>query len=109
MIFYEDMVIYWQEGTLPPVRGDELLKAFSNTRVSTVFITEDDMHTPTVVEEKVLSFVQDYGMQPDKIKVVVMVALNPTDSWGKGFPYKVRISVFPKRLYKLYTSKQSGC
>lgn len=105
VVLYEDMLVLWGDGVLPPIPNVELLRRYSNTRVSTVFITEDDLDDPRVIEEKVACFLNDYGMRADKIKVVVMIARNPSCKWGRGFPYKIRISAFPRSGYELFDKK----
>lgn len=103
-VLYEDMLVYQQESSLPGIRNKTLLGRFSNTRVATVFVTEEDLNDPERVEYAVNYFLGRYGMQPDKVRVVVMIARNPTDNWGRGFPFKIRISVFPREEYDLYTA-----
>ena len=98
----EDMLVLWGEGTLPGIPNEELLKHCSNTRVSTVFITEDNLNDSGHIEEKVAYFMNDYGMQANMIKVVVMIARDPTCNWGRGFPFKIRISIFPRLGYELF-------
>lgn len=100
----KDILIHWKDGSLPGIENKELLRHFYNTRVSTVFVTEDDMYDSKVVEEKVSCFINQYGMQACKVKVIVMIATNPTSRHAGGFkfPFQVRISVFPLREYKLF-------
>jgi len=106
-IRYTDILVLRGEGTLPSIQNEKLLKHFSNTRVSTVFVTEDDLDDNAKVEEKVALFTSDYGMHVGTIKIIAMIAKNPTCKWGTGFPFKIRISVFPKEAYALLTSSKN--
>ncbi len=96
-----NMEVIWGEGELPAIPHQKLLDHFSNTRVSTVFITEDDLECYQVIQEKVAIFMEDYGMKKEKIAIYVAIARNPTCKWGQGFPFKMRISIFPKREHDL--------
>ena len=96
MIAYHELIVIWGNDAIPTLPFPKLLKKFENSRVSTTFVTEDDLTNEETLLRKVRLFIEEYGMNPEKIQVIVAIAVNPTSKWGQGFPYQIRISVFPQ-------------
>lgn len=88
--------VMYDEGRIPVLPDDEpLIQTFKNERFSYTFVTEDDMEDPKVIHEKVMFSLGRYGVQAAKVCPLVMIARNPTSRQGRGFPFQVRISIFP--------------
>ena len=92
-----DITIIKSVDKIPP----KLYSTLNHRNVTREFLTEEDMEDPRVLRAYVSYFLRDFGMDPAVVKCFVLLIRDPQTGWGKGFPFQVKIYIFPYRLWKI--------
>jgi hypothetical protein len=78
---------------------DAMKHRIGHESVATEFVTEDDMNDFDVQQEKARLFLDDYGVDPNKVVVLMDITDDPQTAWGRGFPHQVKIRLLPRNWF----------